>query len=386
MKKILLIVPSLGRGGQEMVAVKTAKLLSSSYQVYMYVLASTKNELDIQDIPLFRGVKIVGKKRTILLPIVYIVNYFNIKRLKKKMQIDVAISIASAANLLNIFTKGNEKVITSLRGVKSLYSATSSIKFIQRKTDKLFCVSKGLMYKAQEFYKLNKNHVDYLYNPYNLEIILEKGNEKIEPEYIHSNTVIAVGRIEPVKGFEHLVRAYAKVVQEVPDSQLIIVGEGTMTQALIKLCQALHIENKVHFTGYRENPYCYLKNSKVFVLTSENEGFPNALVEAMAFTAVISVDCETGPREILCKELQQEDITDVTYADYGILVKQINKTRDYMKTKLEKSEKILAEAIIDVLKNKKLEEYYKEAAQKRVQDFSEKEYLQKLISMIEEGG
>lgn len=242
------------------------------------------------------------------------------------------------------------------------------------------------MDKAQEYYKLDRRRMEYLYNPYHLETILEKGNETIEAEYLHPNTIVTVGRIEPVKGYEHLLRAYAKVVQQVPNSQLVIVGEGSMTQALMGLCGKLGIKDKVHLIGYRDNPYGYLKNSKVFVLTSENEGFPNALVEAMAFTAVISVDCETGPREILCKEETQEEIRDIRYEDYGILVRQMEKTRDYTKTDLEKSEEILAKAIIHVLKDEKLAEHYRQVAQRRVQDFSEEVYLQKLISMIEERG
>lgn len=369
-----------------MVAVRTAELLSNTYHVFLYVLGPAKNELETQNIPVFRSNKIIRKKNVISSVINYGINYITIKQYKKRMNIDIAISIASAANLLNILTKRRERVITSLRGVKSLYSFTSSLKFIQRKTDKLFCVSKGLMKKAQEYYKLSSQHIDYLYNPYHLEAILEKGNEKIEAEYLHPNTLITVGRVELVKGYEHLLRAYAKVEQQIPNSQLLIVGEGSMTQALMKLCGKLGIDDKVHMIGYRDNPYGYLKNSKVFVLTSENEGFPNALVEAMAFTAVISVDCETGPREILCKEEKQDEITDIHYGDYGILVRHIEKTRNYSKTELEKSEEILANAIIHVLKDEKLAEHYRWAAQRRVRDFSEKVYLQKLISMIEERG
>lgn len=385
MKNILLITPSLAPGGQEMVAIKTAKLLSSLYQVYMYVLSPHSNELDTDDILVFRSNKIL-KHSSHFSVINYIINYINIKRYKSKLNIDVAISIAPAANLLNILTKKNEKVITSLRGVKSLYSFTGSIKVVQRKTDKLFCVSKDLMNKAQKYYGLKKDKIDYLYNPYNLNEILEKGKENIENEYIHSNTIISVGRIEPIKGYEHLIRAYAVVAQEIPNSQLLVVGEGSKLPELKLLCKKLKINDKVHFVGYRKNPYKYLANSKVFVLTSENEGFPNALVEAMALTAVISVDCETGPREILCSTLREEEITDISYEAFGILTRPIEVTRDYAKTELEKSEEFLAKAIIQILNDENMAKYYKDFAQKRVRDFSEKEYIERLTSMIEERG
>lgn len=367
-----------------MVAVKTAKLLSSLYQVYMYVLSPDSNELDTDDIMVFRR-KRIRKHAPNCSAINYIINYINLKRYKRELDIDVAISIAPAANLLNILTKSNEKVMTSLRGMKSLYSFTGSIKAVQRRTDKLFCVSKDLMYKAREYYGLEKEKVDYLYNPYNLNEILEKGKEKIEKEYMHPNTIVSVGRIEPIKGYEHLIRAYAIVVQEIPDSQLLIVGEGSKLPELMTLCQALKIKDKVHFVGYRKNPYKYLANSKVFVLTSENEGFPNALVEAMALTAVISVNCETGPREILCSGLREEKITNICYEAFGILTRPIEATRDYTKTEPEKSEEILAKAIMHILKDENAVKYYKDAAQKRVRDFSEKEYVERLIAMIEEG-
>lgn len=385
MKNILIITPSLGRGGQEMVALKTARLLGKSYQVYIYVLMPAQNELNVQNILVFRSKRVI-KRAVAFKWINYIFNYINLKKYKNELKIDIGISIAPAANLLNILTKRNERIITSIRGVKSLYSFTGSLKFIQRKTDKLFCVSKDLRNKAQKYYDLDEEKIDYLYNSYDLKDIQEKGKEKIEEEYIKENTVISVGRIEPVKGYEHLIRAFSVVVEEIPDSQLLIVGEGSLVSDLLLLCEKLKIADKVHFIGYRKNPYGYLKNSRVFVLSSENEGFPNALVEAMALTAVISVDCETGPREILCRDVKEKVTEDIDYEDFGILTRPVEPTRDYKKTEPEKSEKILAKAIIQILEDKEMGKRYKESAQKRVLEFSEKKYLDKLIGIIEERG
>lgn len=381
MKNIMIIMPSLGRGGQEMVAVKTARLLSGSYKVYIYALSGAKNEMQISDVEIAKRDKSFKVKA-----FNYVINYFLLKQYKKKLKIDVSISIATAANLLNILTKKNDKVITSLRGVKSLYSFTSSLKFIQRKTDKLFCVSKALMLKAQDYYQMDCRKTEYLYNPYNLEEILRKGAEKVEDIDMSFKTIIAVGRLQPVKGYEHLIRAYSRVAQEIPDSQLVIVGEGELEDALITLSEKMKIQDKVHIIGFRNNPYKYMRNSKVFVLTSENEGFPNALVEAMAFVPVISVNCETGPAEILCGDADLERVKDIRFEKYGILTKAIEQSRDYVKTELEKEEEMIAKAIISLLNNEELLEHYKSSAQKRILDFSEEGYVKKLTAMIEERG
>lgn len=79
-----------------------------------------------------------------------------------------------------------------------------------------------------------------------------------------------------------------------------MVGTGELLEASKKLVKDLGIENKVIFTGFKKNPYPYIKHAKLMVVSSDFEGFSIAILEALALgTPIISTDCPSGPREIL---------------------------------------------------------------------------------------
>jgi len=94
--------------------------------------------------------------------------------------------------------------------------------------------------------------------------------------------VLGVGRLSEEKGFDILVRAWAKVINQEPDAQLVIVGDGQDMQILKDMAQQLGIEKRVSFEGYQNNVSEYLNRTYIFVLPSRNEGMSNALLEAMA--------------------------------------------------------------------------------------------------------
>lgn len=97
--------------------------------------------------------------------------------------------------------------------------------------------------------------------------------------------IVASGRFSPAKGFDVLLKAFSIVQQSIPDAKLYILGrndeDNPVYQSLINMTKALNIEKKVFFEGFKENPYCYIKNADCFVLSSRNEGLPNVLIEAL---------------------------------------------------------------------------------------------------------
>jgi glycosyltransferase involved in cell wall biosynthesis len=81
---------------------------------------------------------------------------------------------------------------------------------------------------------------------------------------------------------------------------LIILGEGEARKSLERLAERLGVRNDVDFPGFIKNPFPYMRNCTVFVLSSRFEGLPGALIQAMACGApVIATDCPSGPAEII---------------------------------------------------------------------------------------
>ena len=110
--------------------------------------------------------------------------------------------------------------------------------------------------------------------------------------------VLGVGRLHPEKGFDRLVTAFADVKQT--DLHLVLVGDGDDRRRLSCLACTSGIESRVHLPGAVSDVGPWYHHALCFVLSSRHEGFPNALIEAMANgCAVISFDCQYGPSEIV---------------------------------------------------------------------------------------
>ena len=113
-------------------------------------------------------------------------------------------------------------------------------------------------------------------------------------------TVIAVGRLEPQKGYDLLIDAFASVAADFPDWGLVILGEGSERPRLESLIADRGVTGRARLPGTLANPFPTLKKADLFVLSSRYEGFGIALVEAMACgVAAVATDCRSGPGEIV---------------------------------------------------------------------------------------
>jgi len=119
---------------------------------------------------------------------------------------------------------------------------------------------------------------------------------------VHSKRfILGVGRLSTVKGFDLLINAFAQAAVE--DTDLLIVGEGEDRDALNKLIYNLGLSQRIFLVGKKLNLQDYYSQASLFVLPSRNEGYPNALIEAMSFgCSCIATDCEFGPAEIIINE------------------------------------------------------------------------------------
>lgn len=120
------------------------------------------------------------------------------------------------------------------------------------------------------------------------------------PKRTDRKRIIGTGRLTNQKQFHHLIAVFAKFSDEFKNWDLIILGEGENLAELQNLSKELGLQKRVNLPGRVGNIADWYLAADLFVMTSETEGFPNALIEAMAHgVAAISYDCPTGPSEII---------------------------------------------------------------------------------------
>jgi len=111
------------------------------------------------------------------------------------------------------------------------------------------------------------------------------GNSDIRAQYDIKDfapVIGSIGRLDPIKGYDVLIKAYAEILKTTPAARLMIVGEGKDQRRLNRLCKQLALPHPVIFTGYQQNPAELLGAMDVFVISSHSEGVPNSMLEAMA--------------------------------------------------------------------------------------------------------
>lgn len=120
-----------------------------------------------------------------------------------------------------------------------------------------------------------------------------------------SEYIVAVGRLVPVKGYDLLLRAFARAMQDGPQLSLVLLGEGAQRPVLEQLARELNIADRVVMPGHISNPSAVVKGARFAVVSSRIEGFPNVVLEMLAVgVPVVATRCTDGldqlPNVTLC--------------------------------------------------------------------------------------
>ena len=175
---------------------------------------------------------------------------------------------------------------------------------LYRAADAVVGISQGVLNELENLLRLPSRRLKLLYNPIIPENVgsLSEAPLALPWEPDSKPVILGVGRLSPEKGFDMLLDAFARVLSQRP-SRLVIVGAGPEREAVQAKAQTLGVADLVHFVGYQENVYPWLRRAKVLALSSVLESFPTVLVEAMAVgTPVVAFDCPKGPGEIITHE------------------------------------------------------------------------------------
>ena len=113
--------------------------------------------------------------------------------------------------------------------------------------------------------------------------------------------IVGAGRLDKQKNFSLLISAFEEFSKEVPGYELCIYGEGRLREQLEKEVDLLGVADKVHLPGRKNNLLELMNECSMFVLSSDYEGMPNVMIEAMCMgMPVISTDCPSGgPKELI---------------------------------------------------------------------------------------
>lgn len=170
--------------------------------------------------------------------------------------------------------------------------------------DLIVAASKGVAYGVGDFFSIRKNITVISYG-INLNAVIGDGKEQIlkseENLFRNSNKIfVAVGRLEAQKDFKTLIKVLKLIHEERRDAHLIIIGDGSEKEILIKFAKDIGIKSYVHFLGWKTNVEKYISRADVLVHSSLYEGFGLVLVEALGLgIPVVSTNSPHGPEEIL---------------------------------------------------------------------------------------
>ncbi len=169
--------------------------------------------------------------------------------------------------------------------------------------DGILAVSQGVSDDLSQLLGIPGERIKVIYNPSVVEAeVRKKAHAPLDHPWFRPGrppVVVAVGRLQIQKDYPTLIHAFAQV-RKTRAARLLILGEGPKRSVLEALVRQLGLEQDVSLPGFVMNPYSYMAQASLFVLSSRWEGLPTVLIEALCCgTPVVSTDCPSGPREIL---------------------------------------------------------------------------------------
>jgi N-acetylgalactosamine-N,N'-diacetylbacillosaminyl-diphospho-undecaprenol 4-alpha-N-acetylgalactosaminyltransferase len=354
MKKLTIFIYSLASGGAERQVSILINELKGKYKIKLVLMRN----VIFYDIP--ENVEVVlledsnpyenGIKKLIKLP--FLAYKF------AKIKDEIVISFMNRPNYINVmsnFLKKSKTIISERIAPSQEYKTNSLkdkisrflIKFLYNRADLIVPNSKWTAYELSSLFKVPNNKIKVIYNNV-LEVECKKN---ISDNFIF----IHIGRFDYQKNHKLLINSFKEANLE---AELWLIGDGPLREELENLVKELKSEEKVRFLGRQKDVFKFLSQADCFVFSSNYEGFPNVLLEALSCELpVISTDCRSGPREILAPDTDIITQTqDIEIAEYGIL------------TPVGDEEK-LAKAMKLMYEDEKLRYNFKQKAKERIKEF-----------------
>lgn len=199
---------------------------------------------------------------------------------------------------LTNFSKENR-----LRASKRLPTSflTSLLQVAYRGVDAVIVQSNGMAHDYHQTFKIAHDRLHVIPNPVSPGLIAPPEESRDESiEHSEGTLFLFIGRLEPIKQVHILLNSFAEVVEQMPETRLLLVGTGSQYGRLKQQATDLDLERNVTFIEYTDDVQSLYRRAAATVLTSASEGLPNVLIESITVgTPVVSFNCPSGPREII---------------------------------------------------------------------------------------
>lgn len=361
MQNVALITAALRGGGAERCAADLSLIFTKrGFQVFIFTDLSLNVEYE------YAGV-LIDFRFDIPETLRHKVN--ELRQLKSRYNIDIAVSFLQWPNYLNILSKDEEKVILTTHSVNSEYAQDEKSIFWSEETFiSLYQYADFITFPSDfcrkdwlEHYGDRNNITRTVYNPVHMMQVCANDNKK--------NVLIVIGRMQGIKRQWHIIKAFKLVKDMCQDSKMIILGDGELRPRLKAIIDQLGLSDDIEMPGNVKNVQDYLAEAKVLAMTSRCEAMPCSVLEALsAGVPVVSCDSPGGIREELGISYEQKDIIAPLTGECGIITPYINEN---VMEEISREEEILADEIVHLFRDDELRNKMAAAAVKRVQIFSD---------------
>lgn len=398
MKNILIICSTLNAGGAAKIVSNLTRHLPEEWGIDILLNSDENIEFSYRgkiislDIPepksrisfLYQG-EVFLKRWTVIL------------KLKRQKHYKACISFMDSANIVNILT-GSRYCNVIINIVNNMSAQGKNIpvyrwvvcpliRMFYNRADKIVAVSEEVKKDIVSNFGVNPQKVTSILCSIDIEDIDNQIKcdvtefEKIW--FSKEKTVITAGRMEKQKGQWHLIRAFSRVLEQIPDAKLVIFGNGSLEGYLKKLVRDYHMESSVLFYGFNKNLDKYISRSAVFVFPSLYEGLSMTILEALACSVpCIATDCSSGTKEQLAPGYMG-GIVGYYKAEYGIIVEKSSEEMPDASVALDCSEQGMADAIVELLKSEDIRRYYANKARERSKVYDAERIGEQWLEIIE---
>jgi glycosyltransferase involved in cell wall biosynthesis len=335
-KKILFIMPSLTGGGAERVMLTLVKHIDRDRFIPIFVLMKKEGKFlnfiasDIEVIDLDSS----SARYAI----------FKIAKVIKQQRPDIVFSTLGYLNLLIALIRPfySKKIKFISRESNTVSIENKSEKYpklfdwlyrhVYNNFDLIITQSNYMRDDLVENFNIDKDKTTVIYNPVDIDEVIKKSQELKNSLYPKNKiNLIAVGRMSRQKGFDMLIDA----MRYLDDSyHLTILGEGEDERELKSQIETLGLQEMITLKGFMQNPYVYMREADMFILSSRYEGLPNVVLESYACgTFCVAFDNPGGTAEIVKDGktgLLVKDIDSISLANAIIKAKDMEFDKEFL--------------------------------------------------------